>query len=354
MRPRTLYVWAIIALALCLLPLRAVWAQPCGVLHPVEQNGFLDGTLAIGDLLSWEYTDVDTEAVLQDVYTIDLRTLTGVAGDQRVLTGSSVTVRPVALAENDVLTWLPVTRTAWNPADSAGTVTTVRVCSLSVALDNAPPAIAAGCILGSTIINGNYIDNPSLAGRNDTLRIFWRTVGACDGGASVGGHRLNDDAAHLAVWFDDFLDSLLYSGAQRRFPVNAAAMGLQTAGNDTLAHLWVGRAFSALTNDTLYMDIPFNATAWPDSMQFCIAEALAAADTIYAWGLDDAGNRSNRGIVPGGVCLDNVPPPAELGSDIYYETCGARFSPGHSLYTNLSPDSTFWFKDKVDTAYNAR
>ncbi|NUO18032.1 proprotein convertase P-domain-containing protein [bacterium] len=262
-------------------------------------------------------------------------------------------------------------------------------------IDNLPPVIDIYCVDSCQVINGNYMDNDTLVGCGDRLRVFMSTTQAaqgkfpanCDGDSvsmtySYEPNRVdcdqtspNFDVLYLAVDLSELVpDGFL-------FPMNEDSINLLSKDS-----VWVSDNFGtgpdpAGANDIIWVDIPIcvpdpTCALW-DSIQLCLFDAFAAGDSIRVCSIDDAGNTSNEiaagyeapdpdpvvAIEGWDVCLDNQPPDLP-GQEIYWSAdgvdnyCNQRFSPYDSAlatyYTNLSPDSIRWYLDgvEVDSIYD--
>ncbi|MCC6477370.1 hypothetical protein IT157_09990, partial [bacterium] len=271
--------------------------------------------------------------------------------------------------------------------DYPGDIVDTFVCIRPV--DNTPPSLDQACVDSCRIINGNYMDNDTIAGCNDTLVVYLSTIQNgfptrtnsswnCDGDSVFWDQSFNVqdcdtgsrnfDVAYLALDFEDFVMP------GDTFPINSPLHNLLS---DTA--LWVSeRHFvgsggdPGAINNLISLKIPISCcgdTSLWDSLEYCILEALENLDTIYAYSIDDAGNLSNpvawgdtAGTLVGcDICLDNQHPQLP-GSNVYWSWdgednyCNQRFSPYDSalatVYTNLSPDSIRWYLDAVDSVYD--
>lgn len=361
----------------------------CGYFKYEEICGFYgDDILAINDEV-WLDTmtvngldDALEEAEGQhDTIFVDFRHITCDEADSMVFVGTKYTVVQCSL-ENDLCgDVIEVRRLVWTgdtwPPDPEDIVSNTLIEECILRVDNQEPNLIAGMIDSFRVLNGNYIDNPDMVGCCDTLRIYMATDSsllsepAFDGaveGATITDpvclteHDQNFDMSYVAVWLGDFVGDA-FENDTSLYPDNSVERGLLCPAD---SFLWIGVKFVYSPvdgNNLMWVDIPFCPEYWAE-IQACILDKLEALDTIYVWGLDDAGNRTQRlawipSLAEGrDLCFDNVPPTTPLGSDIYLSAgyCVKRFSPYDSLdfnqwRLNLSPDSIVWRKDRLDEEY---
>ncbi|MBU0507932.1 7-cyano-7-deazaguanine synthase, partial [bacterium] len=370
-----------------------VCTEGCVLIQYQEICGFRDdGIVAIDDRIwldSLETSNLLSAGVDTVRYFADFRHITGDPDDSLYPAAGLVnaardtaTVLEVNL-ENGIL---PCADTIWiariryHQTDPLLHDTTMRVFGCERAVDNVRPEFSLGMIDTIAVINGNYIENDTLAGCCDTLRIWmatdsnqlggaWPFYGAVEGTeyteACGGQLSPNFDVLYIGVWLGDLVSP---STDTSLYPHNSLERAL-LCPNDSL--LWLSARWGigpdpGSLNDRIYIDIPFCPEDWGYAIQACYLADIWP-DRIYVWALDDAGNRSNRGYVDDetsfltegqDLCFDVVPPLMPLGQDIYHWAgyCVKRFSPYDSTAfahyrDNLSPDSIVWYKGRVDTLY---
>ncbi|MCB1060889.1 MAG: hypothetical protein KDB65_11705 [Calditrichaeota bacterium] len=255
-------------------------------------------------------------------------------------------------------------------------------------IDNLPPVIDIYCVDSCMIVNNNYMDNDTIVGCGDALRIYLSTTQAaqgkfpanCDGDSVDMTYSFLPDRVdcgqvspnHDVEWLGVNLGQLVQIGDT--FPQNYDDINLLSDDS-----LWVSARFGTgpnpgTANDLIWVDIPIDSLHW-DSLELCLFTAFAAGDSIIVVSIDDAGNVSNAitagyevpnidpvvAIEGWDICLDNQAPQLP-GSDIYWSYdgvdnyCNQRFSPYDdalaTYFTNLSPDSIRWYLDAVDSAYD--
>lgn len=363
----------------------------CGYIRYEELCGFFgDGITAIGDLMWLDSTnsmalDPNTGGTVNDTVIADFSVATCIDLDSLTIIGDTVTVSECVLENGvgcdvrriGVAYWSGGTDWATVLGDPANELDSIvwRIGDCTRPVDNQSPELAFdegnGPIDSFRVINGNAIANDTLVGCCDTLRIYMATDssylaaqypfgGPVEGSAYTDAcgvdRETNFDLVHIAIWFGDFVGE---GSDTSDYIHNSIEMGL-LCPQDTLLWIsaWAGiGANPGGANNLLWIDIPFCPEDWAD-IQACVLEKLADGDTMFVWGLDDAGNRSNFIPFTGDVCFDNVPPVAELGSDIYHseDYCTKRFSPYEAdpvqnYFITLSPDSVVWYKGRVDTQY---
>ncbi|MCX6600734.1 MAG: hypothetical protein NT025_04135, partial [bacterium] len=365
----------------------------CGYVLYEENCGFReDGIIAIGDRVYFDSTNITgLDGLLSRNHTWDHDTL--FVYTRRLTCGPAVVLRDTIMIEGDTVTIAECNRenaincdTIWisigywdgsTAIPAAFDCTVVRYTFCIRPVDNVRPQVVAGMVDSFRILNGNAIWNDSLVGCCDTLRIYMATDSLLVGGAypfngdvdgtpittSCGSvRRHNFDMSWIGLWFGDLMGESRETDTSG-YIHNSEDKGLLCPA-DTF--LWMSNRFSWTApdnNNLMWIDIPFCSADW-DSLQICLLESgqglQIGEDTLFLWGFDDAGNRSNR--IPWAdtsLCIDVWPPEAELGSDILLDgRCVNRFSPYDSadvahMYTNLSPDSIEWIKCGVDTNYNA-
>ncbi len=350
--------------------LACVVCTGCGLIHYIEVCGFeMDGIIAINDSI-WVDSlallgfDIQSGATIGDTVYVDMRRYTCYAPDSINYGNDTLVIAACALENGTCGDIIQVTRKTWTRGAVGDTTWESIDVNCVRPADNVRPVISSSCIDSCAIINGNYIVNDTLAGCSDVFRIYLGTTAdlphpasGCNGNSYTDfcGNplRTNFDIAYVGVWFGDFMGDESVPPSIN-YPHNAAEMGL-LCPRDTL--IWLSARFGTTPdpgslNDLIYVDIPINDVLW-DSLQKCILTSLAAGDSIFVWGFDDAGNASNWAIDQCDVCLDNVPPTG-LTLEIYYDdaTCNKRFSPYDSsefvrYWRNLSPDSIRWYLEKI-------
>ncbi|MFZ5433498.1 MAG: hypothetical protein ACOZB3_06970, partial [Calditrichota bacterium] len=361
----------------------ALCTEGCVLVMYTEVCGFAnDGIVSIGDRLwldSLETSNLLSPGIDTVEYFADFRWISGDHNDSLHAANDTIDVVYDSLENGLCGDTIWINRVRFN---SGGTPidTQMHVYGCVRPVDNVPPQLELGMIDSFMVINGNYIDNDTLVGCCDTLRIYMATdsnrIGASwpfsddvDGDqyleACGGIEHTNFDISWIGVWLGDLVpttDTSLY-------PHNSLDWGL-LCPDDSL--LWLSARWGVdhdpgAFNDLIYIDIPFCPEMWGNvDLQDCINDIIDDGRDLWVWAIDDAGNRSNRigteeGTTGAGVldetCFDIVPPEDELGSEIYAAgNCLPRFSPYDSTdfahyRTNLAPDSVVWAKDRVDTAY---
>jgi len=363
----------------------------CGYFKYEEICGFYgDDILAIDDEV-WLDTmtvngldDALEEGVGEhDTIYVNFSHITCDIADTMVFVGTKYTVAQCSL-ENDLCgDIVEVRRLVWTgdvwPPDPGDIVSDELIEECILRVDNQEPNLIAGMIDSFVVLNGNYIDNPDMVGCCDTLRIYMATDSSLLTEPAFSGgvegetitdpvcdptviHDQNFDMSYVAVWLGDFVGDA-FENDTSLYPDNSVERGLLCPAD---SFLWIGVKFvysPVDDNNLLWVDIPFCPEYWAE-IQDCILDKLEDGDTIYVWGLDDAGNRTQRlawipSLAEGrDLCFDNVPPTTPLGSDIYLSAgyCVKRFSPYDSLdfnqwRLNLSPDSIVWRKDRLDEEY---
>ncbi|MDD5088179.1 MAG: hypothetical protein PHI18_05210, partial [bacterium] len=361
----------------------------CGYFKYEELCGFYgDDILAIDDEVWLDTLTVDglDEALEEsggqhDTIFVDFSHITCDIADTMVFVGTKYTVVQCSL-ENDLCgDIIEIRRLVWTgstwPPDEEDIVsnTVIEECILRV--DNQEPNLIAGMIDSFQVLNGNYIENDTLVGCCDTLRIYMATdsslltepafSGPVEGLTKITDpacsptniHEQNFDMSYIGMWFGDFVGDA-FEDDTTLYPDNSSQLGLLCPAD---SFLWLSAKFvynPSSGNNLMYIDIPFCPEYWAE-IQACILDKLESGDDMYIWGLDDAGNRTQRLVwePTRDVCMDNVPPPTPIGSDInlFAGYCVKRFSPYDSLdfnqwRLNLSPDSIVWFKSKLDSEYS--
>ncbi len=350
--------------------LACVVCTGCGLIRYIEVCGFqMDGIIAVSDSiwvdsLSLLGYDIQQGPTLGDTVYVDMRRYTCNDPDSINYGNDTLIVAECNLENGTCGDIIQVTRKTWTRGVVGDTTWEAIDVQCVRPADNVRPVISGSCIDSCAIINGNYIENDTLAGCGDVWRIYLGTTAdlphpesGCDGNGYTDfcgdARTTNYDVAYVGVWFGDFMGD---EGVPPNinYPHNAAEMGL-LCPQDTL--IWLSARFGTepdpgTDNDLIYVDIPINDVLW-DSLQKCILTALAAGDSVFVWAFDDAGNASNWVIDQCDICLDNVPPTG-LTTEIYYDdaTCNKRFSPYDSsefvrYWRNLSPDSIRWYLDKI-------
>ncbi|MBK6766231.1 MAG: proprotein convertase P-domain-containing protein [bacterium] len=369
----------------------------CAYIGFREVGGFMgDNLVAIGDRV---YLDADIALTIDelaggDTLVWDAGALDGTGSVNWKGSADTITVAPGTM-ENEFggcradtiflvyFTWDAAGGEVW--PDDAVAVDTVY-CKRPV--DNLPPELDILCVDSCEIVQMNYLDNDTIAGCGDFLRIWMSTTEEaqgkfptnCDGDPLDMTYSYEPDRVDCdqtvpnfdAQWMAVDLSELVPSGYL--FPMNEDSVDLLS-----LDEVWVSGRFGSLPdpgedNDLMYIDIPIDSMHW-DSIELCLFDEIGGPGdppNIFVYSIDDAGNPSNavewgyediaNDVEGCDVCLDNIAP--ELpGNETYWALdtddpnyCNQRFSPYDSalatVETNISPDSVRWYLDNVEEDYD--
>ncbi|MBI5058505.1 hypothetical protein HZB60_01850 [candidate division KSB1 bacterium] len=349
---------------------------PCGLVFFTEVCGIWnDGIIAIGDSV-WLDSTAASAFELNDNDTVfaDFSNFTCDGADAITFIKDTIEVVDCAALENGVgCDTVYVIHATWDPGDSFGDPSTVYdtvgVCLR--AADNLRPELE-DCLDSMVVINGNYLENDTLAGCYDTIRFYFSPYvgGSCYdlfGGVDLAcGEHVDDnfDVTYVAIQFADWVSDLIaadpdYLYQHNNDPVFVHCIETPDGVDSTW---WIGDAFTDGTG-IIWADLIVSSQFW-DSLQRCLDNTTAGA--IHFQFIDDAGNSDNVGVdldifsnYADNFCADNVPPDT-LGNEIYFDDSFAacatkRFSPYDSLdasyYTNLSPDSARWYLPQIDESW---